>query len=143
MRKNFIAANWKMHKTNGQAAEFFREFLTLIEPGDLFNTDIAVFAPFTALETAATWLEGSGIFPGAQNMHFENSGAYTGEISAEMLREIGVKYALIGHSERRRYFAETDATVNKKVLKALAEGILPMVCIGERSADDVLGLIPI
>lgn len=128
MRKPFIAGNWKMFKTSKEAAEFAAEFLKLYEPSDV-NT--AICAPFTQLAVLVEAFKGSGIKVGAQNMHFEENGAFTGEISANMLSEIGVDYCIIGHSERRQYFNETDETVNKKLHAAFAHGILPILCVGE------------
>ena len=128
MRKPFIAGNWKMYKTAEQAKAFAEEFRKLCKPGDV---RVAIAAPFTQLWALKEAFAGSGIGVAAQNMHWADEGAYTGEVSAAMLKEIGVDYCIIGHSERRQYFNETDETVNKKVLKALAEGILPILCCGE------------
>ena len=128
MRRPFIAGNWKMYKTAEQAKAFAEEFKKLYKPSDV---RVAIAAPFTQLWALKEAFAGTGIGVAAQNMHWADEGAYTGEVSAAMLREIGVDYCVIGHSERRQYFAETDETVNKKVLKALAEGILPIVCCGE------------
>jgi len=128
MRKPFIAGNWKMFKTAKEAKVFAKEFAALYKPSDV---KVAIAAPFTDLAALKTAFKGTGIALAAQNMHFEDEGAFTGEISARMLKEIGVDYCIIGHSERRQYFKETDATVNKKIKKALAEGILPILCVGE------------
>ncbi|MCR5009336.1 MAG: triose-phosphate isomerase [Clostridia bacterium] len=128
MRKPFIAGNWKMYKTAEQAKAFAEEFRKLYKPSDV---RVAIAAPFTQLWALKEAFAGSGIAVAAQNMHWADEGAYTGEVSAAMLREIGVDYCVIGHSERRQYFAETDETVNKKVLKALEAGILPILCCGE------------
>lgn len=128
MRKPFIAGNWKMFKTTAEAKAFAGEFLKLYEPSDVVT---AICAPFTQLAALKEAFGDSGVKLGAQNMHFEENGAYTGEISAEMLKEIGVDYCIIGHSERRQYFAETDETVNKKLLKAFEHGIVPILCVGE------------
>ena len=128
MRRPFIAGNWKMYKTAEQAKAFAEEFKKLYKPSDV---RVAIAAPFTQLWALKEAFAGTGIGVAAQNMHWADEGAYTGEVSAAMLREIGVDYCVIGHSERRQYFAETDETVNKKVLKALAEGILPILCCGE------------
>ena len=128
MRKPFIAGNWKMYKTAEQARAFAEEFKKLCKPSDV---RVAIAAPFTQLWALKEAFAGSGIGVAAQNMHWADEGAYTGEVSAAMLKEIGVDYCIIGHSERRQYFNETDETVNKKVLKALAEGILPILCCGE------------
>ena len=128
MRRPFIAGNWKMYKTAEQAKAFAEEFKKLYKPSDV---RVAIAAPFTQLWALKEAFAGTGIGVAAQNMHWADEGAYTGEVSAAMLKEIGVDYCVIGHSERRQYFAETDETVNKKVLKALAEGILPILCCGE------------
>ena len=128
MRRPFIAGNWKMYKTAEQAKAFAEEFKKLYKPSDV---RVAIAAPFTQLWALKEAFAGTGIGVAAQNMHWADEGAYTGEVSAAMLREIGVDYCVIGHSERRQYFAETDETVNKKVLKALEAGILPILCCGE------------
>ena len=117
-----------MYKTAEQAKAFAEEFRKLYKPSDV---RVAIAAPFTQLWALKEAFAGSGIAVAAQNMHWADEGAYTGEVSAAMLKEIGVDYCVIGHSERRQYFAETDETVNKKVLKALETGILPILCCGE------------
>lgn len=139
MRKKFIAANWKMNKTNAQAEAFVKEFLEFQKPAGL-DADIVLCVPFTALGKTAELLKNRCIMVGAQNMHFEQSGAFTGEISAEMLLEIGAKCIIIGHSERRQYFGETDTAVNKKTVKALESSLLPIVCVGETLAEKESGL---
>ena len=128
MRKPFIAGNWKMYKTAAEAESFAEEFKKLYEPSDV---RVAIAAPFTQLWALKKAFEGTGIGLAAQNMHWEDQGAFTGEVSAPMLKETGVDYCIIGHSERRQYFNETDETVNRKVLKALEAGILPILCCGE------------
>ena len=117
-----------MYKTAEQAKAFAEEFRQLCRPSDV---RVAIAAPFTQLWALKEAFAGTGIGVAAQNMHWADEGAYTGEVSAAMLKEIGVDYCIIGHSERRQYFAETDETVNKKVLKALEAGILPILCCGE------------
>ena len=129
-RKKLIAGNWKMFKTSAEAEAFAKEFKDLISKSDSEN-EVALCAPFTQLATLKAELAGSEIKLGAQNMHFEEEGAYTGEISAPMLKEIGVDYCVIGHSERRQYFAETNETVNKKLKTALKFDIIPIFCVGE------------
>ncbi len=128
MRTPFITGNWKMFKTPKEAKAFAKEFLKIYDPADV---KVAIAAPFVDLKALVKAFKGSGIGVAAQNMHWEESGAYTGEISAEMLTAIGVNYVILGHSERRQYFKETDATVNKKLKKALSAGLLPIVCVGE------------
>ena len=120
MRKPIIAGNWKMNKNIKEALEFVKEVGARADRDDV---EAVICAPFLQLKDL--------IKVGAQNMHFETSGAFTGEVSAEMLQEIGMDYVIIGHSERREYFGETDETVNKKVLKALQIGINPILCCGE------------
>ncbi|MDO5491129.1 MAG: triose-phosphate isomerase, partial [Bacillota bacterium] len=128
MRIPFIAGNWKMFKTRSEAVSFAEEFRQLYQGTDV---QAAICAPFTDLEVLVEAFRGTGIGVGAQNVHFADSGAYTGEISAAMLEEIGVDFCIVGHSERRQYFAETDETVNLK-LKKLLEGLIrPIMCVGE------------
>lgn len=128
MRKPFIAGNWKMFKTTAEAKKFAKEFKAIYKASDV---RVAIAAPYTQLDALVKAFKGTGIGVGAQNMHYEDEGAFTGEISAPMLKEIGVDYCVIGHSERRQYFKETDVTVNKKLKKALSVGILPILCVGE------------
>lgn len=128
MKKFLIAGNWKMNKTISEA----KEFAEAIKAKNLPNAkDVCICAPFTMLAELGKALEGSGIGFGAQNVHFEQSGAFTGEISVPMLQEIGVGYCVVGHSERREYFAETDKTVNLKLKALLEAGITPILCVGE------------
>lgn len=128
MRIPFIAGNWKMFKTKEQAAQFAREFKELYKGTDVRT---AICAPFTDLDLLVDAFKGTDIGVGAQNVHFEDEGAYTGEISVKMLEEIGVDYCIVGHSERRQYFAETDETVNLKLKKLLSGSIRPIMCVGE------------
>ncbi|MGL5329699.1 MAG: triose-phosphate isomerase [Peptostreptococcaceae bacterium] len=128
MRKPIIAGNWKMNKTIAEALAFVNDVKDRVQNE---NVDTVICAPFLALKDLKEAIKGTNIKIGAQNMHFEENGAFTGEVSASMLKEIGVDYVVIGHSERREYFNETDETVNKKTLKALENEILPIVCCGE------------
>ncbi|MBH1940248.1 triose-phosphate isomerase [Mobilitalea sibirica] len=128
MRKKIIAGNWKMNKTPSETVTLINELKPLVETKD---ADVVFCVPAISLTTAMEAVKGTNIQIGAQNMYFEESGAYTGEIAPNMLTDIGVKYVIIGHSERREYFAETDETVNKKVLKAFEHGITPIICCGE------------
>ena len=134
MRKKIIAANWKMNMTLGETSGFFEKFLR--ELGDDRKVDVVVVPPFTALAKANEILRDvQNVKLGAQNMHWEKPGAFTGEISAEMLRELLVNYVVLGHSERRTLFGETDEIVNKKVHAALTNSLRPIVCIGETLAE--------
>ena len=128
MRKKIIAGNWKMNKTPSEAVALINELKPLVANEDV---DVVFCVPAISIVPAMEAAKGSNINIGAQNMYFEESGAYTGEIAPNMLTDVGVKYVIIGHSERREYFAETDATVNKKVLKAFEHGITPIICCGE------------
>ena len=128
MRKPIIAGNWKMNKTPEEAAELVRELVPLVADAE---ADVVVCPPFVCLDAVRKEAAGSNIKLGAQNVHFEKSGAYTGEVSADMLLAMGVEYVIIGHSERRQYFGETDCTVNKRAKAALAAGLKPIICVGE------------
>lgn len=128
MRYPFIAGNWKMYKTTAEAKKFAEEFKKIYIPSDV---RVAIFAPYTQLAALAEEFKGTGIGVGAQNVHYEKEGAFTGEISIPMLAEIGVEYCIVGHSERRQYFNETDETVNLKAKALLAAGITPIICVGE------------
>ncbi|WFB36600.1 triose-phosphate isomerase [Kiritimatiellota bacterium B12222] len=143
MRKKIIAGNWKMNKTVSEA-----ENLAGAIKRDLDSeakVDVVLCPPFTAISAVSQAVSGTQIAVGAQNMHYEASGAYTGEISAEMLREQYCRYVILGHSERRQYFGETDESVNKKTVAALAAGLKPIVCVGEtleeREADKIEDVI--
>lgn len=128
MRKKIIAGNWKMNMTPSQAVALVNELKPLVANEDV---DVIFCVPAIDIIPAMEAAKGSNIQIGAENMYFEESGAYTGEISPAMLTDVGVKYVVIGHSERREYFAETDESVNKKVLKAFEHGITPIMCCGE------------
>ncbi|MDR8391102.1 triose-phosphate isomerase [Aliifodinibius sp. S!AR15-10] len=145
MRRFLIAGNWKMH--NGPAAT--RSLLTELNeevPDIPDSLDALVCPPFVSLEAASEKVRKHfGLFLGAQNLHFEDEGAYTGEVTADMLKEVGCEYVIVGHSERREYFGETDKTVNLKVKKAVSEGIKPIFCVGEslkqRKAGEHVNLV--
>ncbi|HHT57800.1 triose-phosphate isomerase [Herbinix luporum] len=128
MRRKIIAGNWKMNKTPSEAVALINELKPLVASND---ADVVFCVPAISLIPAIEAVKGTNIEIGAQNMYFEESGAYTGEIAPNMLTEVGVKYVIIGHSERREYFNETDETVNKKVLKAFEHGLTPIICCGE------------
>ncbi len=132
-RKVIIAGNWKMNKTASEGAALVEELK--IKVAGITDADIVVCPPFTSLCAVLKAAEGSNIKVGAQNIHWAESGAFTGEISAEMLKATGVEYVIIGHSERRQYFGETDETVNKRLKATLAAGLKPIVCIGEMLED--------
>ncbi len=128
MRKKVIAGNWKMNMLPNEAINFIEEFAPMVK--DTKN-EVILCVPYTDLFYTLLNAQGTNIKIGAQNMHWESNGAYTGEVSGQMLKSIGVEYVIIGHSERRQYFAETDETVNKKIKSALAVGLKPIVCVGE------------
>ena len=128
LRKAVIAGNWKMNKTPSETTALINEMKPLVKDADC---EVVLCVPFVDLDAALKAADGSNIKIGAENCHFEASGAFTGEVSAPMLKEMGVEYVIIGHSERRTYFGETDVTVNKRTLAALANGLKPIVCVGE------------
>ncbi len=142
-RKALIAANWKMYKTPAESKAFIDAFLPLVTGHT--RDEIALFPSVTSLATVVAALAGTNIHAGLQNMHFADEGAYTGETSPLMLKAVGATHTLIGHSERRQYFAESDEIVNRKLHTALKHGIVPVVCIGEslaeREAGDTAGVL--
>ncbi len=119
-----------MYKTQREASEFLQGFMPQLEQTPQ-QREVVLCAPFTALSVMSTSLHGSRVQLGAQNIHWENAGAYTGEIAGDMLTELGVRYVIVGHSERRQYFGETDETVNKRLLAAQRHGLIPILCVGE------------
>lgn len=128
IRRAIIAGNWKMNKTRPEAKELIEAMKPLVKDA---GCEVVICVPYTNLETAVELTKGTNIKVGAENCHFAKFGAYTGEISADMLTEIGVEYVVLGHSERRQYFGETDETVNKRTKAALEAGLKPIVCVGE------------
>jgi triosephosphate isomerase len=138
MRRKLIAANWKMYKTPDETRAFIREFALLVADHD--RDDIALFPPFISIPAALEAVSGTRIGVGAQNMHWERQGAFTGEISGAMLTAIGCLHVILGHSERRRYFGETDIGVNRKLRGALEDGLKAIVCIGELFEERESGL---
>ncbi len=137
LRKAVIAGNWKMNKTRPEAKALIEELAPLAKDADC---GVVVCVPFTNLETVLDAAKGTNIKVGAQNCHFEKSGAFTGEISADMLKEMGVEYVVIGHSERRQYFGETDETVNKRTKAVIGAGMTAIVCVGEMLEDRENGI---
>jgi triosephosphate isomerase len=128
-RTPLVAANWKMHKTLGEAREFLSEFLSRAR--DVKGVEIAIAPPFTALAAVSQVLRGTSVQLAAQNVHPEPQGAYTGEISPIMLRDVGCHYVIVGHSERRQHFKEDDAFINRKLLSTFEHGLVPILCVGE------------
>ena len=138
MRRYVIAGNWKMNFTPSEATAFINEIKPMVQGKD--NCDIIFCAPFVTIGAAMEAAKGSNIKIGAQNVHFEEKGAFTGEISAKMLKEIGVEYVIIGHSERRQYFGETDTTVNLRTKAALNAGLKVLLCLGEVKEERLAGI---
>lgn len=136
MRTPIIAGNWKMNKTPAEAKALVNELKPLVADADC---TVVVCVPAIDIPAVKEAIEGSNIHLGAENVHFMASGAYTGELSAAMLKEAGVEYVIIGHSERRQYFAETDETVNQRVKAAVAGGLIPIICVGERKEQREAG----
>ena len=136
MRKPIIAGNWKMNKTPSEARELVTALAPLVKDA---VCDVVVCTPAVNFAAVSEAIKGTNIKLGAQNMHWKESGAYTGELSAAMLKECGVEYVILGHSERRQYFGETDATVNLRTLAAVAAGLTPIVCVGEKKEEREAG----
>ncbi len=138
MRKKLIAANWKMYKTPDQARDFFRDFLPMVDGHD--RDEIVVCPNYLAIDVAVHAVNGKKVAVGAQDLHWEKEGAFTGEICTSMLVAVGVTHVIIGHSERRQYFGETDDTVNLKLKSALSAALTPIVCVGEVLEEREAGL---
>src|SRR5437667_2190356 len=140
MRIPFIAGNWKMYKSVQEAVVFVKELRSAVK--DVTGVEIVVAPPFTALHAVAEAARNTNIGVAAQDLYWEAWGAFTGQVSGPMIKEAGAEYVIVGHSERRRLFGETDATVNKKVMAAMASGLTPIVCVGEtleeRERDETL-----
>ena len=136
MRKPIIAGNWKMNKTPSEARELVTALAPLVKDA---VCDVVVCTPAVNFAAVSEAIKGTNIKLGAQNMHWKESGAYTGELSAAMLKECGVEYVILGHSERRQYFGETDATVNLRTLAAVKAGLTPIVCVGEKKEEREAG----
>jgi len=143
MRTPFICANWKMFKTVQEAVVFAKEFRSLVK--DVTDVEIVLAPPFTAIHAVAEALRNSNVTVAAQDMYFEREGAFTGEVSAAMIKEAGAESVIIGHSERRRLFHETDAVVNRKVMATIAGGLTPIMCVGEtleeREGNETLAIL--
>ena len=137
LRKAVIAGNWKMNKTPAQAKELISQIAPLVKDA---GCDVIACVPFVDLCTALEAAKGTNIKIGAENCHWAKNGAFTGEVSAEMLKEMGIEYVIIGHSERRQYFGETDITVNKRVRAALDEGLTVILCVGELLSEREMGI---
>ncbi|MBR4172667.1 MAG: triose-phosphate isomerase [Kiritimatiellae bacterium] len=140
MRTKIVAGNWKMNKLPSEAAALIDGIKDLVK--DVQGVEVVVCPPFTDLKDAAAAVKGSNVALGAQNVAWAESGAFTGEISAGMLKDLGVEYVIIGHSERRQYFGETDETVNRRLKAALAAGLKPIVCVGEKLEEREAGQMP-
>jgi triosephosphate isomerase len=138
-RRPYIAGNWKLWGTRAQATEYCRRLLTLLPEASRRPADVGLCPPFTALDTCIELLQGSGVLVAAQNMHAEETGAFTGEVSAAMLVEAGVQSVVLGHSERRQHDGETDRALQEKVPAALAAGLQPILCVGETEAEREAG----
>jgi triosephosphate isomerase (TIM) len=131
--RRVIAGNWKMHKTQAETSAFFAEFLPLV--ANTTDCDIVICPPFTAIPVAVAATKGSNVAIGGQNLYWQSQGAFTGEISAGMLAEAGCRYVIVGHSERRQFFGDNDGAVAQKARAAVADGLTPIVCVGESLAD--------
>ncbi len=145
MRKKVVAANWKMNKNRGEAEDYIHNFLPLLGNIDATDTEVIICPPFTCLPTLHDALQGSGVKTGAQDIFWETSGAFTGEISAPMLTDCGCSYVIVGHSERRHILDESDYNINRKIKSSLAGSLIPILCVGEtlqeRQNDSALQVV--
>ncbi|MDT3695005.1 MAG: triose-phosphate isomerase [Ignavibacterium sp.] len=139
MRKNVIAGNWKMNNDLVQSEKLIAELISLLQ-NEKPNCDVIICPPFTSLSESSKLIKGTMIKLGAQNMYFEDSGAFTGEVSASMLKSVGCEYVILGHSERRTIFEESDEVMNKKIRKALSAGLKPIFCVGELLSERETGI---
>ena len=139
MRKPIMAGNWKLNKTPNETIVFVEEIKPLL--AGIADVEIVICPPFTSINVATYLTKNTNIKVGAQNLFWEKSGAFTGEVSGDMLRELGCEYVIIGHSERRQYFGETDGTINKKIFAAFAAGLVPIVCVGETLQEREAGKV--
>ncbi len=137
LRRAVIAGNWKMNNTKAETEQLLTELIPIVKNA---SCDVIVGVPFTSLETAVNITKGTNIKVSAQNCHWAEKGAFTGEVSAKMLKEIGVEYVILGHSERRQYFGETNVTVNKRVKAAIAAGLKVILCVGESLEEREVGV---
>lgn len=140
MRKNIIAGNWKMNKTVAESEVLAREIVAVAQSKGDLNAEIVICPTFLALASVAKIVAGTPVQLGAQDVHWDNQGAFTGKVSVDMLKSIGVRYVILGHSEQRSYFHETDITVRKKIEKVLGEGLRPIICVGETLAEREAGV---
>lgn len=138
-RRPYVAGNWKLWGTRAQAADYCKRFVELLPPAGERAADVGLCVPFTSLDTVVKAVDGTGVIVSAQNMHAQDSGAYTGEISAAMLLELGVHSVVLGHSERRQYDCETDRALQEKVPAALEAGLAPILCVGETEEEREAG----